>query len=230
MADILQISILPVVLTLFAYQMGILCQKKFKLPIFNPILIGMIIVIATLSITGLSTDSYQEGVKLLSWLMTPATVCLAIPMYEQIQALRKNLKAILVGVAAGAFSCLTVLLVTCLVLHFDRNLTISLMPKGITAAIGVSLTELFGGTPSITTLGISVTGISGNMFGVAFCKLFRITDPIAQGVAFGTGAHVIGTAKASELSPLSGAVSSLSLVVAGLLTALLFPIIVNFLY
>ena len=229
MTDLLSISILPVVLTLFAYQMGIVCQKKCKLPIFNPILIGMIIVILTLNLTGLSTDRYQEGVKLLSWLMTPATVCLAIPMYEQIQALRKNLKAILIGVAAGALGCLTMLLLTCLLLHFDQNLTVSLLPKGITAAIGVSLTELFGGTPSITTLGISVTGICGNMFGTAFCKLFRITDPIAQGVAFGTGSHVIGTAKASELSPLSGAVSSLSLVVAGLLTALLFPVIVNFL-
>lgn len=227
MAELLSIGILPVVLTLFAYQMGVLCQKKFKLPIFNPILIGMIIVIVTLKVTGLGTGEYQQGVKLMSWLMTPATVCLAIPMYEQIQALRKNLKAILVGVAAGALSCLAVLLVTCLVLHFDRNLTVSLLPKGITAAIGVSLTELFGGTPSITTLGISVTGIGGNMFGVAFCKLFRITDPVAQGVAFGTGSHVIGTAKASELSPLTGAVSSLSLVVAGLLTALLFPVMVN---
>ena len=229
MTELLQIGILPVVLTLFAYQMGLLCQKKLKLPVFNPILIGMILVIVTLKITGLSTGDYQSGVKLMSWLMTPATVCLAIPMYEQIQALRKNLKAILVGVAAGAFSCLCMLFVTCMVLHFDRNLTVSLLPKGITAAIGVSLTELFGGTPSITTLGISVTGIGGNMFGQAFCKLFRITDPIAQGVAFGTGSHVIGTAKASELSPLTGAVSSLSLVVAGLLTALLFPVIVGLL-
>lgn len=225
MADLLSIGILPVVLTLFAYQMGVLCQKKFKLPIFNPILIGMIIVILTLKVTGLGTGEYQQGVKLISWLMTPATVCLAIPMYEQFQALKQNLKAILVGVSAGALSCLTVLLIACLVLHFDRNLTISLLPKGITAAIGVSLTELFGGTPSITTLGISVTGIGGNMFGVAFCKLFKITDPIAQGVAFGTGSHVIGTAKANELSPLTGAVSSLSLVVAGLLTALLFPLL-----
>lgn len=229
MTELLQIGILPVVLTLFAYQMGVLCQKKFKLPIFNPILIGMIIVILTLKVTGLGTGEYQQGVKLMSWLMTPATVCLAIPMYEQFQALKQNLKAILVGVAAGALSCLAVLFVTCLVLHFDRNLTISLLPKGITAAIGVSLTELFGGTPSITTLGISVTGIGGNMFGVAFCKLFKITDPIAQGVAFGTGSHVIGTAKANELSPLTGAVSSLSLVVSGLLTALLFPMIASFL-
>ncbi len=228
MSELLEIGILPVVLTLGAYQVGVICQKKGRLPIFNPILIAMILVILTLKATGLGTDRYQEGVKLLSWLMTPATVGLAIPMYEQFQALRKNLKAILVGVAAGALSCLAFLLVCCLILGFDRNLTVSLLPKGITAAIGVSLTQLFGGTPSITTLGISVTGIGGNMFGVALCKVFGITDPIAQGVAFGTGAHVIGTAKANEISPLTGAVSSLSLVVAGLLTALLFPVLVNF--
>lgn len=229
MTELLNIGILPVVLTLFAYQMGVLCQKKFKLPIFNPILIGMIIVILTLKVTGLSTGSYQNGVKLLSWLMTPATVCLAIPMYEQVQALRKNLKAILVGVAAGALSCLAMLLIFSLVMGFDRNLTVSILPKGITAAIGVSLTELFGGTPSITTLGISVTGIGGNMFGRQFCKWFGITDEIAQGVAFGTGSHVIGTAKANEIGPLCGAVSSLSLVVAGLMTALLLPVLVSFL-
>lgn len=227
MSEILNITILPVVLTLFAYQVGVLCQKKFKLSLFNPILIGMIVVILSLKVTGLSTGTYQEGVKLLSWLMTPATVCLAIPMYEQVQTLRKNLKAILAGVAAGALGCLTTLLVFSLILGFDRNLTVSMLPKGVTAAIGVSLTELFGGTPSITTLGICVTGIGGNMFGKTFCKWFGITDEIAQGVAFGTGSHVIGTAKANEISPLCGAVSSLSLVVAGLMTALIMPILVN---
>lgn len=227
MSEILNITILPVVLTLFAYQLGVLCQKKFKLSLFNPILIGMIVVILSLKVTGLSTKTYQEGVKLLSWLMTPATVCLAIPMYEQVQTLRKNLKAILAGVAAGALGCLTTLLVFSLILGFDRNLTVSMLPKGVTAAIGVSLTELFGGTPSITTLGICVTGIGGNMFGKTFCKWFGITDEIAQGVAFGTGSHVIGTAKANEISPLCGAVSSLSLVVAGLMTALIMPVLVN---
>lgn len=229
MTELLAIGILPIVLTLFAYQLGALCQKKFRLPIFNPILLGVIVVLVILSLTGMDRKSYQDGVKLMSWLMTPATVCLAIPMYEQFQALRKNLKAILVGVAAGALSCLSMLLVSFLVLKFDRNLAVSLLPKGITAAIGVSLSELYGGTASITTLGITVTGICGNMFGTLFCKWFGITDEIARGVAFGTGSHVIGTAKASELSPLSGAVSSLSLVVAGLMTAILFPVLTNFL-
>ena len=229
MSYLLSIGILPVVLTLFAYQIGLQCQKKFKLPIFNPILIGVIVVLAVLTLTGLERKVYQDGVKIMSWLMTPATVCLAIPMYEQIQALRKNLKAILVGVAAGALSCLTLLLVFMVFMGFDRNLVVSLLPKGITAAIGVSLSELYGGTASITTLGITVTGICGNMFGTYFCKWFGITDEIARGVAFGTGSHVIGTAKASELSSLSGAVSSLSLVVAGLMTAVLFPVLTSFL-
>ena len=229
MTELLSIGILPVVLTLFAYLIGAQCQKRFRLPIFNPILIGVIVVLIALSVTGMERKVYQEGVKYISWLMTPATVCLAIPMYEQIQALKKNLKAIVLGIAAGTVSCLTILLVSFLVLKFDRNLSLSLLPKGITAAIGVSLSELYGGTASVTTLGITITGITGNMFGTLFCKWFGITDEIARGVAFGTGSHVIGTAKASELSPLSGAVSSLSLVVAGLMTAILFPVITGFL-
>lgn len=221
MTEFFSIGILPVVMTLFAYQAGVLCQKKLKLPIFNPILVGAVLLVVVLKLMGMETPQYMGGMNLLSWLLTPATICLAIPMYEQFQVLRKNGKAIVIGVAAGALSCLAVLGAAALLLHFDRNLTVSLLPKSITAAIGLPLTELLGGTASITTLGISVTGITGNMFGTSLCRLFGITDPIAKGVAFGTGSHVIGTAKAGELSPLAGAVSSLSLVVAGLLTAVL---------
>ena len=229
MNQLLSIGILPVVLTLFAYQVGLLCQKKLKNPVCNPILVGVILVILFLSLTGMDRKSYQEGVKSLSWLMTPATISLAIPMYEQFQALRKNLKAIAAGVAAGTASCLVLVLVLALVFGYGRSLMVSLLPKGITTAIGVTLAELYGGVPSITTLSIIITGIIGNMFGTCFCKWFGITDKIAQGVAFGTGSHVIGTAKANELSPLTGAVSSLSLVVAGLLTAILFPVLTSFL-
>lgn len=223
MHEFFSIGILPVVMTLFAYQAGVLCQKKLKLPIFNPILVAAVLLILVLKLAGMETAQYTGGMGLISWLMTPATICLAIPMYEQFQVLRKNLKAIAVGVAAGALSCLALIGAAAVLLHFDRNLTVSLLPKSITAAIGVPLSQLLGGTASITTLGISVTGITGNMFGVSLCKLFGITDPIAKGVAFGTGSHVIGTARASEVDPLTGAVSSLSLVVAGLLTAVLLP-------
>lgn len=225
MSELLSIGILPVVLTLFAYQVGVQCQKKFRLPIFNPLLVATLLVLGIFAVTGMKYQRYQEGMQFLSWLMTPATVSLAIPMYQQIQILRKNLKAILAGVAAGTLSCLTTLLVCMLLLGFDRSLTVSLLPKGITTAIGMPLAELFGGVPSIATLGITFTGIFGNVLGLQFCKWFRITDETARGVAFGTGSHVIGTAKASELSPLSGAVSSLSLVASGLMTALLFPVL-----
>ena len=225
MNALLSIGILPVALTLFAYQVGVQCQKKFRLSLFNPILIGVLVVLGLLSIIGMERASYQEGMKLLSWLMTPATVSLAIPMYEQFQILRKNLKGILVGIAAGTVGCLTMLLVCMLLLHFDRSLIVSLLPKGITTAIGMPLAELYGGVPSIATLGIIFTGIFGNVLGLQFCRWFGITHEIARGVAFGTGSHVIGTAKASEISLLTGAVSSLSLVVAGLLTAICFPLL-----
>lgn len=225
MTELLSIGILPVLLTMLAYQMGLLCQKKFKSPIFNPILIGVILVILMLKLTGMEVSHYQSGVTSISWLMTPATICLAVPMYEQLQALRRNLKGILAGVAAGAISCIAMVLLLCLVLKMDRSLAVALLPKSVTAAIGVPLCELLGGTPSLTTVAIAVTGIIGNMMGTTFCKWFGITHPVAQGVAFGVGSHVIGTTKANEISPLTGAVSSLSLVVAGLLTAVVLPMV-----
>lgn len=229
MNELLSIGIVPVLITLLAYQMGLFCQKTFKSPIFNPILIGVILVILTLKLTGMGIPQYQSGMGILSWIMTPATICLAVPMYEQFQALRRNLKGILIGVAAGAAACIALVLVLCTVLALDRNLTLSLLPKSVTAAIGVPLCELLGGTPSLTTVSISITGIIGNMLGTAFCRWFGITDDIAKGVAFGVGSHVIGTARANELSPLIGAVSSLSLVIAGLLTAVILPLLVGIL-
>ena len=229
MNEFFSIGIFPIVLTLAVFRVGQWCQKKWKLPIFNPTLIGMILVILFLLITGMDTEVYTAGADKISWLMTPATISLAIPMYEQFKMLRKNLAAIVVGVAAGAVSCLALLMGCGLLLQFDHSIIISLMPKSVTTAIGVPLSELFGGMGAVTTAAIIVTGIVGNMMGMTFCKWFRITDEVAQGVAFGTSAHVIGTSKANELSSLTGAVSSLSLVVAGLLTAVLFPMLTSLL-
>jgi len=221
--EFLHIEILPVVITLLGFQVGALLQKRFKTPLLNPILIGMAIVVIFILSTGMETKVYTAGTAKLSWLMTPATISLAIPMYEQLQVLKNNGRAIAAGVAAGALSCLAVLLGGVILLGLDRAIAVSVLPKSVTAAIGVPLCELFGGIGAVTTASICITGVCANMLGVAFCRWFRITDPVARGVAFGTAGHVIGTTKASELSPLSGAVSSLSLVVAGLLTAVLFP-------
>lgn len=227
MTELLSIGILPLALTLIAFFLGQKLQQKLKSPLLNPILTAMVLVLLFLTATGGSVKAYQSGMGTLSWLLTPATICLAVPMYEQFQLLKKNLTAIAAGVAAGAVSCLAMVLLCGMVFGFERELTISLLPKSITTAIGVSLSEMTGGMTGITTAAIVFTGIFANIMGPAFCRIFRITDPIAQGVAFGTGGHVIGTAKANEISPLTGAVSSLSLVVAGLLTAVLLPLFVN---
>jgi len=228
MTEFLSISILPVVLTLSAFLLGQKIQQRFKSPLLNPILLGVIFVLLFLGITGYAVTEYKAGMSAISWLLTPATVCLAVPMYEQLQTLRKNLTMILVGVAAGAVSCLIMVLLFAFVAGFDPVLTVSLLPKSITSAIGAVLSEMTGGLSAITTAAIIFSGITANSLGVFLCKLFHLTDPIAQGVAFGTAGHVIGTTKANELSPLVGAVSSLSLVVAGLLTAVILPVFASF--
>lgn len=225
MADFFSSGVFPILLTLLAFRIGQLCQETWKKPIFNPTLIGAVLVIVFLLLSGVDAGTYTVGAAGLSWLMTPATICLAIPMYEQFQLLRRDLKAIAAGVLAGVVSCLALLAVLGLMLGFDRSLTISLLPKSVTTAIGVPLSQLYGGMSAVTTAAIIITGILGNMFGTTFCRWFHITDETAQGVAFGTAAHVIGTAKANQISPLTGAVSSLSLVVAGLLTAVLLPLV-----
>lgn len=223
------IEVFPVILTLAAFQIGRACQKKWKLPIFNPTLIGMVLVILFVLLFGMDPEGYSSGTKLIFWLMTPATISLAVPMYEQFQVLKKSLKAVLAGVCAGTLSCMLMIVAVSLLLKFDRSILISLMPKSVTTAIGMSLSEMFGGMGGVTVAAIIITGIGGNMMGPMLCKLFGITDEVAQGVAFGTAAHVIGTAKANELSQLTGAASSLSLVVAGLLTAVFMPMLAGLL-
>ena len=229
MNSLLQIGIFPVVLTLCAYQIGLICQRKFRSPVCNPILIAVGIVLIFMAVTGLDNKDYQSGATAISWLITPATVCLAIPMYEQYQILRKNMKAIAAGIVSGALSCLVIVLLFAAAAGFDRSLTVSMLPKSVTSAIGVPLSELSGGIGSITTAAIIFSGIIANSLSTLLFRLFRVNDAVARGVALGTAGHVIATAKANELSPLTGAVSSLSLVIAGLLTAAVFPLLVRLL-
>ncbi len=230
MVDFLEsISLFPIVLTLGTFQIGLWCQKKLKSPICNPILVSVIMVIGTLLLTGYPLKAYQEGTQGLSWLLTPATICLALPLYEQLKALKKSLPAILAGVAAGTVTSLALILAMCYLLGADRQLTVSLLPKSITTAMGIVLSSSNGGLEALTAVVIIVTGILGAILGSTLCKLLGIQAPEAQGVAFGTASHVVGTSRASELNPLTGAVSSLSLATAGILTAVLFPLACQFL-
>jgi len=230
MSELLQISILPVVLTLLAYQAGVALRQKVKSPLCNPILVAVILILIFLFATGMDVNVYRTGNSLLSWLLTPATVSLAVTMYEQFQVLRKNTAVILAGVAAGAVSCLLVVLALGLAFFtYSPEMIISLLPKSVTTAIGVPLAEMAGGLTPITTAAIVVTGVAASVLGPVLCKVFHLTDEVSQGVAYGTAGHVVGTSKAMEQSALAGAAGSLSLVVAGLLTAIIMPIVTSYL-
>lgn len=221
------LTFLPLFITVAAYQVGLFLSKKVKSPLCNALLIAIVLVIGTLLLTGYPNEAYQNGMAAISWLLTPATVCLAVPLYEQLQILKKDIKAILVAICAGTVSSLLFVFGFCEATGMGDVLTVSLLPKSVTTAVGLALSAQAGGDPAITTAAIIITGILGSILGPSLCRLLRITHPIAKGVAFGTASHVIGTSKAHELSELTGAVSSLSLTVAAVLTAVLFPLFVG---
>lgn len=207
-----------VVLSVLAYGVGTWLNKKFRLAVFNPLLISVILVMVFLKISGVSYEVYNTGAQYISYLLTPATVCLAIPLYEQITLLKKNYKAIVLGIAAGVMTSLCSVLVMALIFGLNHSYYVTLLPKSITTAIAMGVSEELGGYVTLTVAVIIVTGILGNMIGEIVCRIFRIREPIAKGVALGTSAHAIGTARAMEMGDVEGAISGLSIAVAGLMT------------
>ena len=218
---LLENSYLFMLLTLLFFSIGGWIQKKGKLALFNPLLLGAVMVIIFLKATGISNADYQAGCKVLSFLLTPATICLAISFYEQFRTLKKQMGAMIIGLALGTICCLGSIYIMCRLFSLDRVLTLSLLPKSITTAIGVPVSEEIGGIAAVTSAVIALTGILTNMMGPSLSRWFKISDPIAQGVGYGTAGHVIGTAKAAEISQLTGAVSSFSLTVTGIFTTIL---------
>lgn len=217
-----------VAISIMGYQVGIVLKKKFRSPIFNPLLISILFVMLVVKVLGISYDAYNEGAKYLSYLLTPATVCLAIPLYQQLDLLKKNKAALLAGIGAGVAASLGSILLMSITFDFTDEQCITLLPKSITTAIGMGLSEEMGGIVTITVASIIITGVLGNMLAETICRVFRITDPIARGAAIGTAAHAIGTTKAMEMGEVEGAMSSLAIAVAGLLTVVGMSIVVNF--
>lgn len=209
-----------VVLSLLTYELGVFLKKKWKLGIFNPLLISIVISILVIIVGKIDYDIYNESAKYLSWLLTPATVCLAIPLFEQWNLLKKNFKAVGLGLLAGTITSLTTVLVLAMIFGLSHEEYVTLLPKSITTAIGMGVSEELGGYVTITVAVIIITGVLGNMFGELICKVFHITEPISKGLAFGAASHAIGTAKAMEIGEVEGAMSSLAIAVSGLLTVI----------
>ncbi|MGN1137412.1 MAG: LrgB family protein [Oscillospiraceae bacterium] len=204
--------------SVLTYEAGVLMKNKFKLGLFNPLLISIILTILILSALNVDYDSYYDGAKYLSYLLTPATVCLAIPLYEQISLLKSNWKAVAAGIISGVLTSLTCIFIMALIFELSHEEYVTMLPKSVTTAIGMGVAEELGGNSSIAAAVIIITGVLGNILADGVCRLFRITEPIAKGVGIGTSSHAIGTAKAMELGETEGAMSSLSIAVAGLLT------------
>ena len=216
-------------ITIGAYQLGCAIQKKWKKVFLNPLLIAVILIITFLLLTGISYETYQYGAKYLSYFLTPVTVCLAVPLYKQLQILRKNLAAIIISIVLGCLAHGAVVIAVLLAFGVDRQLLLSLLPKSISTAIALGVSSEIGGIQGITVIGVMVAGISGAVVGPALLKLAGVTDPIAQGLAIGSASHAVGTSKAIELGEIQAAMSSLAIVVTGILTVVIVPWIVSFL-
>lgn len=217
-----------VALSLITYMAGVYLKKKFKMAIFNPLLISIVLSIVVLVVGKVDYQVYNEGAKYLSYLLTPATVCLAIPLYEQLELLKKNYKALLGGILAGTVTGMVTIFALAKIFELSHKEYVTLLPKSITTAIGMGVSEELGGYVTITVAVIVITGVLGNIFGELICKLFRIKEPISKGIAFGTSSHAIGTAKAMEIGKTEGAVSGLSIAVAGILTVCLASVFAGF--
>lgn len=230
MIDFLKLSsVWGVALTLAAFALGTFLHRKTKAAWCNPLLLGSIFVIVFLSVLKIPYPEYKGSASALTWLLFPATVSLAIPLYEQWELLKKNVLAIFSGIAAGVITGVGSILLLAWLFRLDGASAVSLLPKSVTTAIGVDVSAELGGIPALTTAVIILTGIVGNLLAVGLCRLLRITNPIAKGIAIGTSSHAIGTSKALEMGQIEGAMSSLSIAVAGILTAVLCPFAVQLL-
>ena len=215
--------------SLIAYGLGLFLKKKLKWAFLNPLLLSIIFVILFLQVFRIDYETYNETARYLSYLLTPATVCLAIPLYQQLTLLKENLLAVILGIVSGVIASMGGIFVLALAFGLNHEQYVTLLPKSITTAIGMGVSEELGGIVTITVAVIIITGVLGNMIAEAVCRIARINEPIAKGLALGTSAHAIGTAKAMEMGEVEGAMSSLAIAVAGLLTVVGASVFVQFL-
>ena len=220
-------SFFGLLLSLITYLLGLTIKRKFKYSFINPLLIAIVLTIGVLVLCDIEYDTYNSSARYLSYLLTPATISLALPLYEQIDKLKKNALAILIGILSGVITSLTTVLVLSKIFGFPYEVFVTFLPKSITTAIGMSVSEQLGGYVSISVTAIVLTGVLGNVICELILKIFGIKNKIAKGIAIGTASHAIGTSKAMEMGEVEGAISSLSIVVAGIMTVLLVNIFVN---
>jgi len=215
-----------VLLSLVAFEVGLLINRKTKLSVLNPLLIALCLIIIVLKVLNISLEEYNVGGQIITFFLAPATVALAIPLYKNIQLLKKNALPILGGIFVGSSVGIISIILMAKAFHLDLVLGLSLIPKSITTPIGIEVSKQLGGIPEITVAAIIVTGLTGTIMAESIFKLLKIKDPVAVGIAIGTSAHALGTTKAIEIGEAEGAMSGLAIGIAGLMTVFIAPIIV----
>ena len=212
-------------LSLFMYFTVDYLKKWIKTSLFNPLLISSLLIILILTLLRIEYSEFNQSAQWLHFMLTPATIVLAVPLYQQIKLLQEHALVIFLGVLSGVIASLISVYLLSLLFGLDQTMLITLLPKSITAAIAIGVAEEYQGIVTITVAAVIITGITGNVIAEPVCKFFRIKNPIAKGIAIGTSSHVVGTSKAMEMGEVEGAMSSLAIVVAGLTTVILLSFI-----
>ena len=212
-------------LSLAFFQLARWLNRKAGREVISPLLFATLLCIAVLLVFDIDFEVYNRGAQYLDVLLTPATICLAIPLYRQYELLRRNAVAVLAGSVAGGAAHMAGGLLMLAVFRLEAAEFITLLPKSITTAIGKSLSAELGGYPAITMAAIMITGLFGAAIAPALLRLFRVRDPLAQGLAIGTASHAAGTSTAVQMGEVQGAASSLAIVVTGLLTVVAAPLL-----
>lgn len=215
---LLESAFFGVAITLICYEIGARVKRKTNFALANPLLIAVLLIVVFLLLFDVDYAAYENGAKYIQYFLTPATVSLAIPLYRRLELLKKYPAAIFIGIGAGVLTSMVSIFLMSMVFGLTHTQYVTLLPKSITTAIALGISEKQGGIMGLTVVSVSITGILGNVAAESLCKLFRIKEPIARGLAIGTSAHALGTAKAMELGEIEGAMSSLSIVVAGIMT------------
>ena len=198
-----------------------------KFPLLNPLIVSIVVVILILEVTGISYDDYYKGGGILNMLIAPATVALAIPLYQSSHLLKRHARSIVVGIMVGSFFSTVLTASLALLFHYKFDLAASIMPKSVTTAIAIEIAKKMGGIPTVTIIVVIVTGIIGAIIGPVILKWSRVKEPVAKGIALGTAAHAIGTTKAMELGKVEGAMSGLAIGVTGIVTVFMAPFVLN---
>jgi predicted murein hydrolase (TIGR00659 family) len=229
MISLLDTPLFGVLISIIAFEIGLYINRKTKIALFNPLLIAIILVMSFLLIFNIDIETYSKGGTLIYFLLGPSTVILAVPLYKQFELLKKNALPILAGITVGSVAGIITIFYMSKLFSLSGTIGTSLIPKSITTPIGIEVSKQIGGIPSVTVAAIILTGILGAIIGPYVCKTFRIKDKVAVGVSLGTASHAIGTTKALELGETEGAMSSLSIGIAGLITVFLAPILIKIL-